>query len=231
MNALDDCVIVFDAYGTLFDVYSVAELAEQVFPGQGAQLSQIWRAKQLEYCFLRTAGDRYEDFSTITASALRYAAEKLSLPLTAEAHDRLMGAYLHLAAFPENLAVLRSLRQWGAKLVILSNGTQPMLEAAVHSAGMDELFNHVLSVDPIKKFKPDPQVYQLACDAVGLPANRITFVSSNGWDVSGAGWFGFRAFWVNRRCDPVEQLDSIPWRIGSTLTDLLHALQPVDATQ
>ncbi|MBU6492165.1 MAG: haloacid dehalogenase type II [Burkholderiales bacterium] len=231
MDALNESAIVFDAYGTLFDVYSVAALAEKVYPGRGEQLSQIWRAKQLEYCFLRTAGNRYENFWSVTRSALRYAAQRLSLSLTSEVCEQLMDAYLHLAPFPENLAVLRSLKDLGVKLAILSNGTRSMLEAAVHSAGMEGLFSHVLSVDPIRKFKPDPQVYQLACDALGSPASRIIFVSSNGWDVSGAGWFGFRTFWVNRRRDPIEQLSNTPWQIGDTLTDLLRNLHQVDSPQ
>ncbi|QUN31716.1 haloacid dehalogenase type II (plasmid) [Cupriavidus sp. KK10] len=180
--------VAFDAYGTLFDVHSVAAAAEGLHPGHGRALSQAWRAKQLEYCFLRTIANRYVDFWTITEAALAHAAEQLGLPLLEPQRKGLMDAYLHPAPFPENLAALQSLRQLGGDLAILSNGSPPMLEGALRSAGMEGLFTHVLSVDQIRKYKPDPAVYALACEAFGLPADRITFVSSNGWDVSGAAW-------------------------------------------
>jgi len=181
--------VAFDTYGTLFDLHSVAAAAEALHPGHGRALSQAWRAKQLEYCFLRTIANRYVDFWTITEAALAHAAEQLGLPLSEPQRKGLMDAYLHLAPFPENLAALQSIRQLGGDLAILSNGSPAMLEGAVRSAGMEGLFTHVLSVD--RKYKPDPAVYALACEAFDIPADRITFVSSNGWDVSGAAWFGF----------------------------------------
>ncbi|MBF6989445.1 haloacid dehalogenase type II [Cupriavidus sp. IK-TO18] len=217
--------VAFDAYGTLFDVHSVAAAAEALYPGHGRALSQAWRAKQLEYSFLRTIADRYADFWTITEAALEHAAEQLGLPRSEPQRKGLMDAYLHLAPFPENLAALQSIRQLGGDLAILSNGSPAMLEGAVRSAGMEGLFTHVLSVDRIRKYKPDPAVYALACEAFGLPAGRITFVSSNGWDVSGAAWFGFKTFWVNRQQGAIERLDAVPDRIGATLGELLAHLR------
>lgn len=225
MESSDNFVVVFDAYGTLFDVHSVTALAETLFPGSGGEFSQTWRAKQLEYCFLRTMGGRYEDFWEVTRSALQYTAEKLQLNLASDSQDRLMAAYLSLAPFPESLAVLKSIRDLGGKLAILSNGNQTMLDHLVRNAGMEGLFTYVLSVDQIKKYKPDPQVYQMACDAFSLPARQINFVSSNGWDVSGAAWFGFSTFWVNRQSSPVERLGVAPHGMGRSLDDLLNHLR------
>ncbi|RWA53170.1 haloacid dehalogenase [Cupriavidus sp. UYMSc13B] len=215
----------FDAYGTLFDVHSVTVAAEALHPGHGRALSEAWRAKQLEYCFLRTIANRYVDFWTVTEAALAHAAEQLGLPLLEPQRKGLMDAYLRLAPFPENLAALQSIRQLGGDLAILSNGSPAMLEGAVRNAGMEGLFTHVLSVDRIRKYKPDPAVYALACEAFGLPADRITFVSSNGWDVSGAAWFGFKTFWVNRQQGPIERLDAVPDGIGATLSELLDHLR------
>lgn len=217
--------VVFDAYGTLFDVHSVAALAETLFPGDGPELSRVWRAKHLEYSFLRTIGKQYADFRAVAQSALQYAAEKLALPLTADAHSRLMNAYFNLAPFPESLAVLQAIRKMGADLAILSNGTPEMLKKLISNAGMEELFMHVLSADAVKKYKPDPQVYELACKAFKRPADQIIFVSSNGWDASGAAWYGFKTFWVNRQSVPLERLEAVLDGVGPTLEDLLDYLR------
>lgn len=217
--------VVFDAYGTLFDVHSVAALAETLFPGDGSELSRVWRAKHLEYSFLRTVGKQYVDFRAIAESALQYAADKLTLPLTADAHSRLMNAYFNLDPFPESLAALQAIRNMGADLAILSNGTPGMLQKLISNAAMEGLFTHVLSADAVKKYKPDPEVYELACKALERPADRIVFVSSNGWDVSGAAWHGFKTFWVNRQSVPPERLDVDPDGTGTTLEDLLNFLR------
>lgn len=224
MEHADKPVVVFDAYGTLFDVHSVTDLAETLFPERGHELSQTWRSKQLEYCFLRTLGDRYEDFWSITDSALQYTAGKMGLDLTTDAHNRLMQAYLALSPFPESPKVLRAIQDMGGQLGILSNGTDSMLDHLLRNAGMEGLFTHVISVDRIKKYKPFPQVYQMACDAFGLSPRQIHFVSSNGWDASGAAWFGLTTFWVNRQSAPVEQLGVAPHAMGATLDDLLDHL-------
>jgi 2-haloacid dehalogenase len=221
--------VVFDAYGTLFDVHSVVVMADTLFAGQGRTLSETWRAKQLEYCFLRTIGQRYVDFWEITRAALEHSAEQLGLPLTAEASSSLMQAYLTLTPFPENLAALRALKQMGGELAVLSNGSPRMLDSSVRNAGMADLFTHVLSVDQVGKYKPDPAVYQMGCDAFGLPANEITFVSSNGWDISGAGWFGYKTFWVNRQGSAAERLGVVSNAAGSTLSYLVDELRKTTA--
>lgn len=217
--------VVFDAYGTLFDVHSVAALAETLFPGDGPELSRVWRAKHLEYSFLHTIGKQYVDFLEVAKSALGYAAEKLALPLTEDASSRLMNAYSNLAPFPESLAVLRAIRKMEGDLAILSNGTPEMLQKLVSSAGMEGLFTHVLSADAVKKYKPDPQVYEMACQAFKRPADQIFFVSSNGWDASGAAWYGFKTFWVNRQSVPPEHLGAVLEGTGATLEHLLDYLR------
>jgi len=212
--------VLFDAYGTLFDVHSVIALAESLFPGQGAALSQAWRSRQLEYTWLRTLSNRYRDFWQVTGDALTWSAQSLQLPLTPAQHAQLLDAYLHLQPFPENIEVLRRLHASGVVLGTLSNGTAAMLHAAIDSAGMHGLFTHVLSVDSIGRYKTDPGAYKLGTDALGAPANEIAFVSSNCWDAIGATWFGYRTFWVNRGNAPTDQLDTSPEGIGSSLRDL-----------
>jgi 2-haloacid dehalogenase len=212
--------VLFDAYGTLFDVHSVIALAETLFPGQGAALSQAWRTRQLEYTWLRTLSNRYEDFWHVTGDALTWAAQAQRLPLTPAQHAQLLNAYLSLQPFPENLEVLRGLHAGGMVLGTLSNGTAAMLDAAIDSAGMRGLFAHVLSVDRIGRYKTDAGAYSMGTDAVGAPASEIAFVSSNCWDAIGATWFGYRTFWVNRGNAPVDQLDVYPEGTGSSLRDL-----------
>ncbi|MEP7084830.1 MAG: haloacid dehalogenase type II, partial [Betaproteobacteria bacterium] len=153
--------VLFDAYGTLFDVHSVIATAESFFPGRGAALSQAWRARQLEYTWLRTLSSRYRDFWQVTGDALHWASAALALPLTPEQHAALLDAYLHLQPFPENLEVLRALSAQGTILGTLSNGTPTMLDAALRSAGMEALITHVLSVDTVGRYKTDPAAYAL----------------------------------------------------------------------
>jgi 2-haloacid dehalogenase len=212
--------VLFDAYGTLFDVHSVIALAESLFPGQGAALSQAWRSRQLEYTWLRTLSNRYKDFWQVTGDALTWAARALHLPLTSSQHAQLLDAYLRLRPFPENLDVLRGLHAGGMVLGTLSNGTASMLDAAIESAGMRGLFAHVLTVDSVHRYKTDAAAYSLGTGAVGAPANEIAFVSSNCWDAIGATWFGYRTFWVNRGNAPMDQLDVFPEGIGTSLNDL-----------
>lgn len=213
--------VVFDAYGTLFDVYSIGALAEQLFPGSGAALAQIWRDKQIDYTRLRTMSARYKPFWEVTRDALTFACKKLNLDLTVHARDALMAQYAKLPAFPENFEVLQTLRATGMKLAILTNGNPGMLDAVVDAAGMRGMFDHLLSVDTVKKFKTAPEAYQLGPDALGLPAREILFVSSNCWDVCGATWFGYTTFWVNRAEAPIEQLDAAPHGEGRSLADVL----------
>ncbi len=216
--------VLFDAYGTLFDVYSVGLVAEQLFPGQGNALGVMWRDKQIEYSRLVTTsndGEHYRPFWDLTRAALRYACKRLSLELSASQEDRLMNQYRHLSAFPENREVLMALRERGITTGILSNGDPDMLGVAVKSAGLDGLFDHLLSVDAVRKYKTHPQAYALGPQATGVDARRIVFVSCNSWDALAATWFGYRTLWVNRHQLPFEELGTQPTRTGSSLRDVL----------
>src|ERR1700712_695269 len=213
--------VLFDAYGTLFDVYSVSLLAEQLFPGFGERLSILWRDKQIEYTRLCSMGERYRPFWELTRAGLRYAALRLGLELTTTAEDRLMNQYRHLSSFPENREVLSELKARGIRAGILSNGDPEMLGVAVKSAGFSGLLAHVISVHALRKFKTEPATYALGTQALNLPAKDILFVSSNAWDAIGATWFGYTTLWVNRFDLPPEQLDTSPTRIGTSLRDVL----------
>ncbi|HLS57488.1 MAG TPA: haloacid dehalogenase type II [Zeimonas sp.] len=213
--------VVFDAYGTLFDVHSVASLAEQLFPGRGDALSQLWRQKQLEYSWLRAMSRRYKPFWDITRDALRFAAARLALPLAPGLEVRLMNQYASLSAFPENLPALRELKAAGLPLGILSNGNRDMIEVSVRSAGMTGLFDHLLSSQSVETFKTVDDLYALGPAAFGCRAREILFVSSNCWDAIGARWYGYTSFWINRAGAPLEQLDTEPDHTGSLLTDVV----------
>ena len=219
--------VLFDAYGTLFDVYSVGLLAEQLFPGRGEALALLWRDKQIDYTRLTSMSGRYRPFWDLTRAGLRYAAQRLGLALDAPAEDRLMNQYRHLSAFPENAEVLQALKARGIRAGILSNGDPDMLAVAVRSAGLADLVDPVLSVHSVQRFKTDPAAYQLGPDALKLPARRILFVSSNGWDAVGATWFGYTTLWVNRAGLPLEQLDTEPTRTGRSLRDVLGFFAPL----
>ena len=217
--------VLFDAYGTLFDVYSVALLAEQLFPGHGERLSLLWRDKQIEYTRLVTmsapGGERYRPFWELTRAGLRHAAARLGLALDAAAEERLMNQYRHLSAFPENREVLAELQRRRIPAGILSNGDPQMLAVAVKSAGLTELLTHVLSVDAVRRYKTDPAAYALGPAAFGVPASEILFVSSNGWDAIGATWFGYTTLWVNRSGAPLDPLGTEPGFTGRSLRDVL----------
>jgi len=214
--------LVFDAYGTLFDVHSVTALAETLAPGRGTALSQLWRTKQLEYTWLTSLMTSQAvprpDFAAVTAKALDFALAALGITLASGDRSRLQGAYLTLAPFADVTAALARLAprpRW-----ILSNGTLAMLEPLVRSTGLDAHLDGVLSVDAAGVYKPSPRVYQLAVDRLRLPPARIGFVSSNGWDAIGAKAFGFTSFWINRASAPVDRHGPEPDRIISTLADL-----------
>jgi 2-haloacid dehalogenase len=224
--------VLFDAYGTLFDVYSVSALAEQLFPGHGAAISQVWRDKQVEYSRLVTTsnhGAHYQPFWELTRAALRYAIKKIAIedlsagtPAGFDSKvEQLMAQYRHLTAFPENLEVLRALKARGIVTGVLSNGDMGMLQAAVGSAGLAPVLDHVISVDPIRKYKTHPDAYALGPQATGVPAGDTVFVSSNGWDALAATWYGYRTLWVNRSLLPFEELGTQPTRTGSSLRAVL----------
>jgi 2-haloacid dehalogenase len=197
---------VFDAYGTLFDVHSVSALAEELAPGQGAILSQIWRGRQLQYTWLQSLmmpAQGRDDFERLTAKALDYAVSQLMVPLGAAERARLVDAYRHLAPFPggaEALAALAPRPRW-----ILSNGTRAMLEPLVRESALASHIDGILSVDAAGVYKPSPRVYQLAVDALRCEPGEIAFVSANGWDAGGAKAFGFKSIWINRLGEPVER--------------------------
>ena len=219
--------VLFDAYGTLFDVYSVGALAEKLFPDHGEALASLWRDKQIEYTRLVTTsndGEHYLPFGDLTRAGLRYACKRLALALTAESETQLMAQYHRLPAFPENLDVLRDLKQRGIVTGILSNGDPAMLQAAVESAGLAGVLDHVLSVDAIRKYKTHPAAYALGEQATGLPASQIGFVSSNSWDALAATWYGYRTLWVNRYQLPFEELGTEPMHTGSSLRDVTLVL-------
>lgn len=229
--------VLFDAYGTLFDVYSVGLLAEQLFPGHGSAISVLWRDKQIEYTRLLTTsnhGAYYQPFWQVTQAALTHTIKIIAVRAgdtasnglfspenSAQAIAQLMNQYRHLSAFPENKEVLQALKAQGIPTGILSNGDPAMLDVAVKSAGLADLLDHVISVDSIRKYKTHPDAYALGCQATGLQAKQILFVSSNGWDALGATWFGYPTLWVNRAGLPFEELGTQPTRMGSSLRDVL----------
>ncbi len=225
--------VVFDAYGTLFDVYSVQHLAEQMFPGKGAALALAWRDKQIEYTRLITQSDPdpakgsrfYQSFWDLTRLSLHYCLDRLKLDWSHGQDEALMGQYAKLSPLPENLEVLRSIKRHGLTTAILSNGSPQMLDSAVHSAGMAGLLDHVISVDGIRLFKTAPQAYALVQESIALPLEQILFVSSNAWDALGANWFGLRTHWVNRQGLPFEALEPQPDFSGADLRSVLQTLE------
>ena len=212
--------LVFDAYGTIFDVHSVTALAESFFPGKGAALSAAWRSKQLEYTWQRSLMGRYEDFSRVTLSALEWSFESLRLEPEDAQRRALLDEYRKLAVFPEVPVALEALAA-RKPLAILSNGHPDMLNAVVDHNGLRERFRGgVLSVHPAKVFKPAPSVYRIAEESLGVPRTMMGFVSSNGWDAAGAKTFGFQVFWVNRAGAPVERLGVRPDETIRSLAEL-----------
>lgn len=228
--------VVFDAYGTLFDVYAVTARLESCCPGQGAAIAQLWRDKQIEYSRLvslsdpNPAGSRYyESFWSITCKALDYALQRFKVTLDPAQIKSVLDQYHALDAFAENADVLRALKQQGVTTAILSNGDPGMLQGAVTGAGFQTLIDRVLSVDEVRHFKTMPQAYGLVQQHLGLKPADVLFVSSNGWDVLGAQWFGFRTCWINRAGLPAETLGPPPERIGQSLRSVLQALTELES--
>ncbi len=214
--------LVFDAYGTLFDVYSVMAALEERFPGHGSAISKEWRSRQLEYTWLRSLMGRYEDFWVITEAALVATCNEMKLHLDARVRSGLMEAYLRLDLFPEVKRALETLAGW--PLAILSNGTPRMLQSVVDAAGLQGVFSHVISVDEVKTYKPSPAAYQLAVTQMGLDKASIGFVSSNYWDVAGAKCFGFKGYWVNRSGAVRDELGVTPDATLKSLSDMANLL-------
>ena len=214
--------LVFDAYGTLFDVCSVRNRCEEIFSSHGPALTALWRTKQLEYTWLRSLMARYEDFWQITQDGLVFACRLLGLAPSDDQVEYLLDAYLTLSPFPEITATLEALG--GVSCSILSNGTPKMLNSVVRNAGLEGRFQHVLSVNEVRTYKPSPVVYQLAEDRLGIRREEIGFVSSNGWDVAGGKAFGFQAFWLNRQNAPTEMLGVQPDRIIHSAMELVSVV-------
>jgi 2-haloacid dehalogenase len=213
--------VIFDAYGTLFDVASVSAACSGVV-ARPQELVHLWRAKQLEYSFLRSlmGPAAYVDFWTITGDALEYATEALGLNLSPSEREHMLSGWLEVKPYADVEPMLDALERQARGCVILSNGTLFMLQAALRSSGLSARFRDVLSVDTIRVYKPDPRVYRLAVDSLGVPIDELLFVSSNGWDAAGAAAFGFRVAWVNRRGAPTERLGFTPDRVLRDLTEL-----------
>lgn len=224
-------LVAFDAYGTLFDVYSMGLLAEQLFPGQGEVVAVMWRDRQIDYTRLVTMSDPdpsgskyYLPFWDITSRSLRYVCKRLQLPLTAENEKRLMDQYAKLTTFEDSQLVLKTLKARGIATAILSNGSRQMLATVVESNGLKPYVDKVLTVEEVKLFKTSPQSYQLLIDAFMLEKEEILFVSSNAWDAVGASWFGLDVFWVNRQRWPFEEIGNQPKFEGNDLSKVLDVI-------
>jgi 2-haloacid dehalogenase len=212
--------IVFDAF-SIFDPRPIFALAEQLFSGRGAELSNEWRTRQFEYQWLRALSRNYADFRQVTEDALVFSAEMLKLDLTPEKRDQLMDAYLRLKAWPDVPSALPSLKEAGMRLALLSNATPKILETGIKYSGLEGLFDRVLSTDALRTYKPDPRAYQMAIDSFGLKRADILFVPFAGWDAAGAKAFGYKTFWVNRLNLPTERLGVVPDAVGQSLVDLV----------
>lgn len=200
---------IFDAYGTLFDVSAAARRCQADLDDRAEQLTAIWRAKQLEYSWLRSLSGDYVDFWHITGQSLDYALATLGIHDPA-LRSRLMEFYFIIDSYPEAIDTLRAVKAAGLRCAILSNGSPSMLTAAVHRAELDCFLDAVISVDAVRMYKPHPRAYQLAVDRLRVSPERTCFVSSNYWDVSGAAMFGFGAIWVNRKRDLPDVLPGAP---------------------
>jgi 2-haloacid dehalogenase len=217
LKGIEACV--FDAYGTLFDVNSAARSAQDSLGENWQPLADLWRAKQLQYTWLRGLSGRHADFWQVTGDALDFALSTLKLddPVL---RTRLMNLYLSLSAYPEVPETLKRLKTAGMKLAILSNGTPAMLAAAAANAGITELLDAILSVEEVKVYKPHPSVYALACERLHVTATHVCFLSSNGWDAYSAKAFGFRTLWCNRLGQAPERIQETPDAQITTLAEL-----------
>lgn len=214
--------VAFDMYGTVVDVGAVAEACKEVAPDPVAFNTQ-WRAKQLEYTFLRTLMGKYRDFRKVTEEALEFALQRFALQVTPEQRERLMEAWLHPSPYPEVAAVLARLKE-KYLLAVLSNGTPKMLRTGLERTGLRPHFRWVISADAVKLYKPSPKVYQLALKHMRLQKSEILFVSSNSFDVVGAKNFGFRVCWINRTSAPLDPLGPKPDLVVKSFDDLVEAL-------
>ena len=208
MPAVKSRAIIFDAYGTLFDVHSVVLRAASGIPGDLQALSRLWRQKQLEGTWLRALMERYVDFWQITHEALRSAVREMAMDASHAQLDRLMQAYLFPAVFEDARVALETFHE--TPMAILSNGSPSMLEAAVRNNGLQSAFQAVISADRVQTYKPSPRVYALGPQTLNVPAAETLFVSSNAWDAAGAKAFGYQVCWCNRSGAAVEPGEFAP---------------------
>ncbi|QWE10560.1 haloacid dehalogenase type II [Polynucleobacter sp. es-EL-1] len=224
-------LIAFDAYGTLFDVYSISQLAEEFFPGNGQALALMWRDRQIEYTRLVTMSDpnpsgskHYLPFWDITILSLRYVCQRMALVLTPEYEKHLMDQYAKLTPFEDSLNVLKTIKEQGKFTAILSNGSKEMLATVVQSGGLTPYLDQLLTVEEVRLFKTAPQVYELLLKAFPVQKKEILFISSNAWDALAAKWFGVDVFWVNRLGHPFEEIGERPNYEGSSLSEIVSIL-------
>jgi 2-haloacid dehalogenase len=213
--------VAFDGFA-IFDPRPIGGVAENVFPGRGADLMAVWRTRQFEYCWLRTLTGSYVDFWQVTRDALAFACASLGVELKAADGDRLMETYLSLKPWPDVMASLRQLHAAKVRLAFLTNFTAGMLNANIRSAGLEEFFEARLSTDQVSAFKPDPRSYQMAVDHFRLPREAIAFVAFGGWDAAGAKRFGYPVYWCNRLGQPAEELGASADSVANNL-ELLPA--------
>ncbi|PLT29423.1 haloacid dehalogenase type II [Peribacillus deserti] len=211
--------IIFDVYGTLFDVHSVKTRCEEFFPGKGESVSLVWRRKQLEYAFIRQLMGTYKSFHHVTRDALRYAVKEHNEKVSAEQEDSLMEQYLFLDPFPEVKDVLDQVSH--KKLAVLSNGSYDLLNPLIKGSGLSHVFHSIISIDEVKHYKPAPSAYGHGAHMLELRREEILFVSSNGWDIAGAKNFGYQTAWINRLNLPVEELDLPPDKEFRDLSGIL----------
>lgn len=211
---------IFDVYGTLFDVHSLKKVCNDLYPEKGEEISQSWREKQIEYFFLRQLMGNYEPFLKITKDALKYAIQEHHEELNTQNEKQLLEAYLQLSPYPEVQGVLKQLEH--KQLVVFSNGSHDMLDPLIQNSGLSNLFDYTISIDEVKQYKPTLASYRHALDTLGLKREEVLFMSSNGWDISGAKNFGFHTAWINRNNLPIEELNLVPDNIYSDLTGILE---------
>ena len=224
-------LIAFDAYGTLFDVYSMGELAEALFPGHGQTLSLMWRDRQIDYTRLVTMSDpstvgskHYLPFWDITIRSLRYVCKRLGLELTASTEKQLMDQYAKLSSFEDSLMVLQEIKKRGASTAILSNGSREMLATVVESNGLKPYLDKVVTIEEVRLFKTAPQAYELLLKSFPVKKEEVLFVSSNAWDALAAKWYGYDVFWVNRLGHPFEEIGEQPNFEGNSLSKVLEVI-------
>jgi len=217
--------VAFD-YFVLFDPDSVVSQAEKVLPGKGRQLTTLWRNRQFEYTWLRSAAHRYVDFSAVTRDALTYSANAMNLELTPDDERRLLDAYLHLTPWPDTVETLQTLKRSGVRVIALSNFSPAMLRANAEYGHIGDLVDAFVSTDENRAYKPDPRAYQLGVDHLHLAKSSIVFAAFAGWDAAGAKSFGYPTVWVNRANQPTEQLGVAPDATSPSLAGLLEFVLP-----